>query len=387
MATRNKCRVLAVLGSLALAAVALAQSGTSFLEGTAVGKDSKPLVGALVKIERTDVKGTYQVKTDKKGKWFHAGLPLGGSFTISLIVDGKPVDAVQGIKTKMDGTSGIALQEKAASASGAPAVNESGRAMSAAEKAELDKKLKEREQAMAKNKALNDAFTAGMAALTAKQYDEAITQLSKGTELDATQHVVWAQLAAAYVEGSSAKTGADQAAMLNKGLEAYAKAIELKGDDPAYHNNYALALARAKKIPEAQAELTKAAQIDPAGAGRYYYNLGALFVNSGQMDAAADAFKKVIEVDPNYADAHYQYGISLLSKASTDASWKSDACAGHAGGVYKVPGAPAHRPVRRRSQRDARQHGIDGRYPIREPRSSRCGREEESRQEEVIGPT
>jgi tetratricopeptide (TPR) repeat protein len=110
--------------------------------------------------------------------------------------------------------------------------------------------------------------------------------------------------------------------MLNKGLEAYAKAIELKADDPAYHNNYALALARAKKIPEAQAELTKAAQIDPAGAGRYYYNLGALLVNSGQMDAAADIFKKVIEVDPDYADAHYQYGLSLLSKASTDASGK-----------------------------------------------------------------
>src|ERR1700675_3295382 len=117
MATRIKCRALAVLSLLALAAFAWAQSGTSFLEGNALGKDGKPLVGALVKIERTDVKGTYQVKTDKKGKWFHAGLPLGGSFTISLIIDGKAVDAVQGIKTKMDGASGINLQEKGVSAS------------------------------------------------------------------------------------------------------------------------------------------------------------------------------------------------------------------------------------------------------------------------------
>jgi tetratricopeptide (TPR) repeat protein len=175
---------------------------------------------------------------------------------------------------------------------------------------------------MAKNKALNDAFTSGMAALTAKQYDEAVTQFAKGTELDPTQNVVWAQLAAANVEGSATKAGADQTAMLNKGLEAYVKAIELKPDDPAYHNNYGLALARAKKLPEAQAELKKAAEIDPPGAGRYYYNLGALLVNAGQMDAAAELFKKVIEVDPNYADAHYQYGISLLAKASTDASGK-----------------------------------------------------------------
>jgi tetratricopeptide (TPR) repeat protein len=323
MATRMRCRVLAVLCSLALAAFAWAQSGTSFLEGTAADKDGKPLAGALVKIERTDVKGSYQVKTDKKGKWFHAGLPLGGNFTITLVVDGKPVDQVAGIKAKMDGTSGIKLEERgAAPAAAGAAPNESNRAMSAAEKAELDKKLKEREQAMAKNKALSDAFNAGMTAFNEKKYDQAIEPLSKATELDPNQHVVWANLAAAYVESSNAKTGAEKDAVLNKGLEAYQKAIALNGDDAAYHNNYGLALARAKKIPEAQTELTKAAQIDPAGAGRYYYNLGALLVNSGQMDAAAETFKKVIEVDPNYADAHYQYGLSLLAKASTDASGK-----------------------------------------------------------------
>ena len=44
---------------------------------------------------------------------------------------------------------------------------------------------------------------------------------------------------------------------MNKGSEAYGKALELKPDDAGYHNNYALALARGKKFPEAQAELTK----------------------------------------------------------------------------------------------------------------------------------
>src|SRR5260221_487359 len=176
MATRMKCRTLAVLGSLALAAFAWAQSGTAFMEGNALGADGKPLVGAIIKLERTDIKGSYQVKTDKKGKWFHAGLPLGGKFNVSLLVDGKVADLVQGITVKMDGASGINLQVKAGASAAAAAPNESGRAMSAAEKAELDKKVKEREQAMAKNKALNDAFTAGMTALTAKQYDEAVAQ-------------------------------------------------------------------------------------------------------------------------------------------------------------------------------------------------------------------
>ncbi len=47
--------------------------------------------------------------------------------------------------------------------------------------------------------------------------------------------------------------------LLDKAADAYAKAIALKPDNPAYHNNYALTLARSKKFDEAQAELNKAA--------------------------------------------------------------------------------------------------------------------------------
>src|ERR1700690_2276084 len=134
MATRIRCRVLAVLGALALAACAWAQSGTAFMEGNAAGLDGKTLAGAIVKLERTDVKGNYQVKTDKKGKWFHAGLPLGAQFNVSLVVDGKDVDLVKGIKIKMDGTSNVNLQVRGG-ATPAAGPNESGRAETAEAKA------------------------------------------------------------------------------------------------------------------------------------------------------------------------------------------------------------------------------------------------------------
>jgi tetratricopeptide (TPR) repeat protein len=83
-----------------------------------------------------------------------------------------------------------------------------------------------------------------------------------------------------------------------------------------------------KQIPEAQAALEKAAILDPPGAGRYYYNLGAVLVNTGQNDAAGVAFKKAIDADPEYADAQYQYGIYLTSQAKTDASGKVSAVPG-----------------------------------------------------------
>jgi len=81
-------------------------------------------------------------------------------------------------------------------------------------------------------------------------------------------------------------------------------------------------LAKAKKFDEAQAELTKAAQLDPPNAGKYFYNLGAVLVNTGQSAAAEAAFKKAIEANPDYADAQFQYATALSAKLTTDKDGK-----------------------------------------------------------------
>jgi hypothetical protein len=40
------------------------------------------IVGALVQIVRTDIKGQYDVTTDKKGRFLHAGVPYVGTYTL-----------------------------------------------------------------------------------------------------------------------------------------------------------------------------------------------------------------------------------------------------------------------------------------------------------------
>jgi tetratricopeptide (TPR) repeat protein len=321
----------AILRNFALGAAAAmllaggAWAQTSSIEGDVKGEDGNPLRGALIKIERKDIKGNYKVKTDRKGHFFHAGLPL-GSYRVICEVDGKDVDQVDNVRTRLGDPTPVnfdlqnlkrkreALQRAAETGQ---LTAEQQRELSPEQRAAMDRQLKERQAAMAKNKALNDAFNAGMDALKARQFDAAVESFQKAAEMDPKQHVVWAQLAEALVGLGGTKTGAEQEAIMAKGLEAYGKAMELKPDDAGYHNNYALALAKAKKFAEAQAELTKAAQIDPPNAGRYFYNLGAVLVNIGQLEPAGEAFKKAIEADPNYADAQYQYGIYLVSKATT----------------------------------------------------------------------
>jgi tetratricopeptide (TPR) repeat protein len=292
------------------------------IEGSVKGLDGKPLAGATVKFDRTDIKGSYTVKTDKKGKYGHYGLPM-GRYDISVVVDGKMMDQTKGIQSKFAGPQEVDFDlakdgAQEAAASGPP---DAERGMSKEEKAAFEKKNKDREAALAKNKELNDAFNAGKTALEAKQYDAAIEAFTKASTIDDKQVVVWSGLADAYV-GAAGTKPAESAALYEKGFDAYKKAIELKPDDAAYYNNYAIALAKGKKLEEAKTNLDKAAQLDPAGAGKYFYNMGALLVNGGQNDAAGEQFKKAVTADPNYADAQYQYGVYLASKAQTDPSGK-----------------------------------------------------------------
>jgi tetratricopeptide (TPR) repeat protein len=324
--------ILATAGLLFFGFTAMAQ--ITAIEGDVKADDGKPLVGAVVKIDRFDITAHYKTKTDKKGHYFYNGLPL-GNYNVTIEVDGKDVDQQKGVRSKLGDPTNVSFDLQASKKSrdaaqaamqqagaGGQLTKDMERGMSAAEKATLEKTLKEREGQLKQHKELNDAFNTGMTAIADKQYDQAVQALTKASEIGPTELAVWANLADAYMKLAGTKTGPEFDDAATKGLAAYAKAIELKPEDAATHNNYALALVQAKKVPEAQAELTKAAQLDPTNAGKYYYNLGAVLTNANQADAAVEAFQKAIAADPKYAEAYYQYGVSLVSKASYGADGK-----------------------------------------------------------------
>ncbi|HEU0141657.1 MAG TPA: tetratricopeptide repeat protein [Bryobacteraceae bacterium] len=318
-------RQAAMMAVSGLLLTGLSWAQTSSLAGAVKGEDGKGLRDAWVKIERKDIKGNYKVKTNKKGEYFHAGLPL-GVYKITLEVGGRDVDQVDNVRTRLGDPTEINfdLQQLKARRDAMQQAAETGqltqeqmREMSPEQRAAMEKQLKERQQQLSKSKELNAAFNEGMEALKTKNFEVAVQGFTKASELDPKQHVVWGNMAEAYMGLAGTKTGAEQEAAFTKAMEAYGKALELNPGDAAYHNNYALALARQKKFDEAQAELEKAAQLNPPGAGQYYYNLGAVLVNIGQIEPAGEAFKKAIEADPNYANAQYQYGVYLVSKATT----------------------------------------------------------------------
>jgi tetratricopeptide (TPR) repeat protein len=337
----------AAVGVVFMALVSYAQITT--VEGDVIGVDGKPVVGAVIKIHRTDIKWDSQTKTNKKGHYIHAGVPL-GTYEISCEIDGKLMDKVNNVKTTMGDHPPLDFdlrksgsQVAAARTAELQKAYETGqlsddlkRSMTPEQKAAFEKQLNEQADKIKKNKALNDSFNVGYTALQdgnqasdpqvkAQKYDEAVTNLEKASQLDATQAAVWANLGDAYIGQAQSKTGAEFDAVAQKGIDAYVKSIAIKPDDASVHNNYALALAKAHKFPEMQAELKKAAELDPTTAYVKFFNLGALMTNAGQSQAAATAFKMAIDSapdNPKNCEAYYQYGLSLAAQSSVAADGK-----------------------------------------------------------------
>jgi Tfp pilus assembly protein PilF len=325
--TKRFALITCALIGLLCAAPAVAQFGA--LEGDVKDAEGKPMVGAQILIERKDIKGTYKTKTDKKGHYYHGGLPL-GTFKISLMDGERVLIWFDNVRVRPGDPQVMNFDLKAEQmrqqAAQAGLINPNAPAgpgqdvprLSKEQLAKLEEAKKKDAESRRKAEELNTKFASGMEALRAKNCDVAVTDLAAAAELDPKQHVVWANLAEAQFCVSKTKTGDERKAALDKGIEAYKKAIELKPDDASYHNNYGLGLVQAGDIAGAQAELSKAAQIDPVGAGRYFFNLGAVLTNNGKLDEAAEAFRQATVADPNYAEAYYQYANSLWGKAVLD---------------------------------------------------------------------
>ena len=160
---------------LVMAGGAWAQTTT--IEGDVRDANGQPLKGAVIVLDRTDIKGHYTVKSDKKGHWLYTGLPY-GKFDISIQVDGKTVDSltIKGVQSKYGESTTVDFDMRKAAAQQADLqkaaatgelTNDQARGMSKEEKEKFEATAKKNAEVMKKNKALNDAFNAGEDSLKA----------------------------------------------------------------------------------------------------------------------------------------------------------------------------------------------------------------------------
>jgi len=332
-----RLRRLLLTSSLVLLASCAAWAQTTTLEGDVKDENGQPLKGALIVLTRTDIKGHYQVKTDKKGHWLYTGLPF-GVYDIELQLDGKMVDKVNGVHSSYSDSKPIDFNLKAVKESQAAAqqANQTGqlteqqsKAMTKEQKEALEAQLKKNAEITSRNKALNDAYNGAQDSLKmaaaetdpAKKiadYNSAIDNLNKAAAMDANQVAIWNTMGDAYRSLGRAQTGDERTKSYDMAIDAYKKSLAIK-EEPGVYNEIGNLYGAEKKFPEASEALTKAAQLDPSLAAKAYFNMGANLVNGGQPTQAAQYFKKATDADANYAEAWYQYGSLQMMQGTVDA--------------------------------------------------------------------
>jgi tetratricopeptide (TPR) repeat protein len=330
MLTHTRTAATLAAGVLWFSGLSPAQTGAVF--GKVTGRDGNPYKGALVRIERIEVRGNYKVKSNKKGKYYHGGLPL-GTYNLSVEIDGRIVDKVQNARVGSEpkeldfDLAAMARGQQQMQTQGGPTQGQLDQ-MSPEEKREWEKFNQEKEEKLSRNKKLNAAFNAGKRAYRAKDYQTAVNSYNEAAAIEPEQHVVWANLALAEGNLALTKAGDERQRILESCFAHYRKAIELDPESANYHNNLGLALAKNGMLEEGAVELEKAAALDPLQAGIYFFNLGAVMINTGRIQDAVAAFKKATEIQPDYAPAYYQLATALVGSAKMNEDGSVDPVAG-----------------------------------------------------------
>ena len=308
-------RTAATLAAGVLWFSGLSPAQTGAVLGTVMGPDGNPYQGALIRIERIELRGNYKVKSNKKGKYYHGGLPL-GTYNVSVEIDGRIVDTVQNARVG-SGPNEIDF-DLAARDRGGPNQQQL-RQMSPEERREWEKLNQEKAAIISKNKKVNEAANRGMQAYRARDFQTAIDSFELGLTVEPEHPDLWGNLALSQGELAKTKPTDQRKALLAQAVASWRKTLELRPDDAGVMVSLGTALMNSGELEEGKSTIAKAVELDPLQGGMAYFNLGVAMINNQNSDAAIEAFEKAIELDPTYADAYFRLGEMFFSKAGYDA--------------------------------------------------------------------
>jgi tetratricopeptide (TPR) repeat protein len=356
---------------LALGAVA-ASAQTGQLRGHVVLKQADgttvKAADAVIDVFRTDMSGAFHTKTDKKGEFVFAGLPFVGVYTIAASMPSAAPGFLRGVKAGRDVDYEIVLSpgdgskltldaiKNMKSGNAEPGAGGNSGGESATDKAKREEKNAEidaaNKKAESSNQIVGDAFKAGNAALTAKNYDEAVKQYDIGLAADAEQAALLTNKAAALkargVEKYNAAIQTKDDAGRTAGIEAAKadfkaaaesadKAVELVKKEPAATdpndqkrhdaNKYTAMNVRAEayrlyvsKGDPGQADAGivafqeyMAVETDPAKKSKAQVDLAQMLLDAGAADKALAEYQKILAVTPDDPDANLGAGLALYS--------------------------------------------------------------------------
>ena len=273
--------------------------------GTVTDENGEPVVGASVEIQRLDASRKYKpLKTDKRGRYIHAGVPVSGVYRLVVKAEGFRSDFVQNVRPSFDTSDrrGVIDFQLQAGAAG----------LLAFEVSDEDRERMRRENEAARKKAAKFAdmkgkFDEGLEAYNLGEYEIALTAFQGSSEQDPEQQLVWAHLGNTY----------EKLKRFPEAVEAYQKAIAIDPEDPAFHQNlgniYSQMGDQEQAIVSYSTSAELSALLDPGKASATYYNMAVTFINARKSRDAVPFLEKAVEFDSANGPALYQLGLVLLN--------------------------------------------------------------------------
>ena len=354
-------RVAGLSASLAiLATIAFAQ--TTQIEGTvrlkAEDGTMKPVPNAVIDIYRTDIKGKWDVKTDKDGHYVRLGMPVAGTFLVVVsgpgieptwvngvrLLTGDPVDVVvrpgDGTRLTLEQVQTLMNQQKGGAASAQPTISAADKAKIEMSKKEYEAKKKEAEELQSNFDTLRTRYNQGVELMKTNQYQAAMSEFEAAAGGDPGKHAAFAELtyrANANLAEAHYQIGVDlfnqkkrdeAKPHFEKAIAAVNKAITVatSSTEPAaptdlivYYNilakNAALLVEYygvSNIVDDTLKTIEKAEAIDTANKGKWGVTRANMLRFSGRTDEAIAAYKAILAAEPNNIDAIYNMGLTLL---------------------------------------------------------------------------
>lgn len=156
----------------------------------------------------------------------------------------------------------------------------------------------------------------------------AISSYKEALGLEPGNPFIYTEIARTYVGGADLLTTQAQkdaqaqtqiAEYLNKAVESYNQAIELKSNYSPAHFELALVYDRQGKTNEAIAKMENSQKLAPKDIGAAF-QLAVLYYKNSQFDKAKAEFARAVTLDENFSNARYFLGLLLDREGNKEAA-------------------------------------------------------------------
>lgn len=308
------CGAAVLLFVLSLPASASAQSqGTERIRGSVTDPEGNPVEGVRVVLTHVASGDTYEVTTGDSGRWTKGSVG-GGDWTIDFFKEGYAPEGInfhvrRGIRNP---TIDITLEPGNGAPPGedAPAIDESIR------------------EPLNEGNALYDAgdFEAALETFEAllAAHDEPPAEDEEPAEAEATTGAE--EMVApgqdgfqVYLVHLNAGNAALELDRHDVALDHYRELLAHDPDNVQAQIGVAKVYLDQRAIDEAVAALEKI-EISEITDPIIFYNVGSLLFDQGQSEEAARYYELALELDPEFADAHFQLALSYVQMGDTESA-------------------------------------------------------------------